>query len=137
MTTEYIKKISFKPTDAFIEALNCATEDDRRIETYTGTWLRSNTVRKLIKIAYAPNNFYTKIQRRNVSSVNLTQQDYTDMLAISPMEPREADIAYGFRILVSALVQRGYLSDEGERPEVTEIRNKRFPRRSETSEAVA
>lgn len=123
MTALNTIKLSYRPTARQQEAIEALTVDLSVKETYTGKWLKSDTVRYLLKTPYVPNNYPSNgIARSTLKSVTLSKEQYEAILVSSPKLEGESNLAYTERLITSALIQHGYLKSE-RLPRKCEIQN--------------
>ena len=109
MTTRNTERLNYRPNRLIKEAILSATVDFTHTETYTGTWTRSNTLRKLIRMPYIPYEYSVTSPRTELTSVSLTKGELEEMTERSPKFNNESQIGYVLRVIVSALLQLGYI----------------------------
>lgn len=108
------QRIAYRPTKAIYNAISQAHADHKKLyETEsTGVWQISDTIRYLITCPYEPNTYKYSSNRMNVKGVTVSDDELKSLIENSPKYDREPNTVYILRVLVSALVQEGYLDDE-------------------------
>lgn len=128
-------KIAFKPTKIMWEAIEKLTIELSKTEIYVGKWSKSDTLRYLLMMPYVPHSYpSTKIKRFKLVAVNVTSEQYDQLIKVNPKLEDESGCGYAYRLITSGLIQLGYLTVESEPFDQTEIKSrivnkKRLPRK--------
>ena len=101
-------KVSFRRSGLIDSALARCLADDKANQTYRGFWTMTDTIRRLMLLAYVPHKFADgSVYIPGVNS--LVRFTVAEGKRLAPKRASEPNSHWGRRLLVSGLIKEGYL----------------------------
>ena len=103
---EEMIKVSFRRSALIDSALAQCVANDKAKQVYQGVWTPTNTIRRLMLLAYVRHKFTDGSIAGVTSFVRFT---VAENKSLEPKQASEPDNNWGRRLLVSGLIREGYL----------------------------
>lgn len=107
--TQLSKYLQLNPTKLVSDAIAEATVSLSQSESYSGVWANTDTIRYLLFTPYKPHNYPTKnLAKVGLRNIRMSEADFDEIVS-KKLEPTESNSALTYRLVVSGLIQLGFL----------------------------
>ena len=105
---EELIKVSYRRSALIDNALERCLADDKAKQTYRGVWTMTDTIRRLMLLAYVPHKFTDgSVYIPGVNS--LVRFTVAEKKSLAPKRAGEPNSHWGRRLIASGLIKEGYL----------------------------